>query len=142
MADEIVIRLPGKPVGKGRPRFTMSGRTYTDPKTRGREDTLAALAVHAMQGRHPLTGPVAVEVIAAYPIPKSWSRKKREAALAGQIVPTVTPDADNILKTVDAFNGIVWDDDKQVVEALVMKVYGERPFVEFRVRAIVEREAA
>ena len=46
------------------------------------------------------------------------------------MVPTKTPDWENIAKSVcDAFNGIVWDDDCQIVDAHVTKRFGEEPCV-------------
>lgn len=116
-----------EPVGKGRPRFTRTGHAYTPAKTRAAERQIAEAARASMKGRPPFPGPVTVHVSAVFPIPKSWPKKKREDADAGLIAPTVKPDADNVAKLVDALNGIVFEDDKQVVFLSVMKQYGETP---------------
>ena len=59
------------------------------------------------------------------PIPASWSKKKAEAAKKDAIRPTTKPDLDNILKMMDALNGVAWKDDAQVVSVLIQKYYSE-----------------
>jgi Holliday junction resolvase RusA-like endonuclease len=107
---------------------------YTPEKTRTYEQTVAAEARKAMAGREPITGPCLLELVLVFKIPASWSKKKRAAALAGEIYPCVKPDADNITKAIcDSFNAIVWVDDVQVVDLLARKRYGEHPRVEARI---------
>lgn len=79
-----------------------------------------------MAGRPPIEGPVAVRIIAAQPIPASWSGKKRRLAQLGTLRPG-RPDADNIVKMCDALNEIVWRDDAQVCECAVSKLYSDVP---------------
>jgi Holliday junction resolvase RusA-like endonuclease len=93
-----------------------------------------------MRGRTPVTGPLALTVVAMLAIPKSWSKKKQAAALAGQERPTARPDWDNFGKVTDALNGIVWVDDAQVVEAMVIKRYAERPCLRIEVEEIEHGE--
>lgn len=124
--NPIVIELPGPPQGKARARVTRFG-TYTPAKTRAYEAALAWRAKTAMAGRPPLDGPLAVRVKAYMPIPRSWSKKKQAAALAGTIRPISKPDWDNLAKACDALNGIVWTDDARVVDGAVHKVYSDRP---------------
>lgn len=126
--DSVTIRLAGVPVGKGRPRFARAtGHAYTPGKTRTYEAALRVAAGEAMDGREPVEGPVAVQIIAAFPIPQSWSKKKRYAALVGEVRPTGRPDLDNLLKALDAFNEIVFRDDAQIVQARISKVYATVP---------------
>lgn len=121
--------VDGTPRGKGRPRLTTRGgfpRAYTDEKTRAYEQEIALAAKQA--GAKPLECPCSVAVTAVLPIPQSWSKKRREEALRGLLVPTVKPDADNILKSLlDGGNGIAWKDDAQVYWASVKKIYGSHP---------------
>ena len=71
-----------------------------------------------------------VRITAYFPIPKSVSKKKREAMLARTIRPIVKCDWDNIGKIVcDALNGIAYHDDKQVVDGQVRKFYSDQPRV-------------
>jgi Holliday junction resolvase RusA-like endonuclease len=132
----IVIELAGTPVGKGRPRFVRrTGCAYTPTKTRNYEGNLSLAAQDVMAGAKPLEGPLAVVVRALFPVPASWSRKKREAALASSgVYPTTKPDPDNLLKSsLDPLNQIVFRDDSQVVAAVVIKSYSERPALRIEV---------
>lgn len=126
--NRIEITLSGVPVGKGRPRFVRAtGRTYTPAKTAGYHSDLRLAAQDQMAGHAPWTCPVEVNVGAFMPIPKSWSKTKQQDALMLRIRPTSKPDADNLLKQLDALNEICWRDDSQVVEATVRKFYSDRP---------------
>ena len=124
--------IPGKPCGKGRPRFTKSGHTFTPEKTVNYE-TLVKLA---FRQAYPSAEPIAakVEVIAKikayYPIPVSASKKLQARMRAGQMKPTTKPDTDNIAKIcLDALNGIAYHDDAQIVELQVSKLYSDEPRV-------------
>lgn len=124
MSAPVTIILNEEPVGKGRPRFhRRSGHAYTPDKTRAFEKRLAEAAAQEYFAP-PLTGPLSVKLLAQLPIPKSWSRKKQDAALRGEIAPG-KPDIDNLIKTLDALNGIVWADDAQITHIYARKVYGD-----------------
>ncbi len=131
----VTIRLTGEPEGKGRPRFDRrSGRAYTPASTRSYEAALRLAAQAEMAGRPLMTGALEVLIVAAFPIPKSFSKAKRSDALVGALRPTRKPDADNLLKGIDALNGVVWEDDAQVTDATVKKIYAERPELTIQVR--------
>lgn len=123
--------VSGIPVGKGRARFsTRNGiaRAYTPAKTRRFEDMIRCEAVDAMGGRDPIDEGVLVSVTAYVPMPKSWSKKKRELAVDGAIKPIVRPDADNFSKAaLDGCNAIIFRDDSLVTDLIVRKRYSERP---------------
>lgn len=135
--------VPGEAVGKGRPRVRMLGAKpgkkpvpmlYTPAETKAYEDLIARYAAASMQGRELITGPVLVELKIAVGIAQSWSKKKTAAALAGQVMPTKKPDADNVLKAIcDGINGIVFRDDVQVVNVSMSKRFAEKPGVLVRV---------
>lgn len=132
MSLHIVIELAGPPRGKGRPRATVNRRTgfaqvYTDDKTAKYEAQLRFAAQQEMAGRPPTAQPIRVMVEARFAVPQSWSRRARAAALCGHTRPTTTPDADNLLKTLDSLNGVVWVDDRQIVDGVIRKVYAEAP---------------
>jgi Holliday junction resolvase RusA-like endonuclease len=131
---DVVIRLDGEPQGKGRGRATTwsAGNKrriaiVTPEKTRTYETNLKYAAQQEMNGRAPYTGYIALTVHAFRSIPQSFSKKKHAAALAGVLRPDVKPDYDNIIKTLDALNQVVWVDDKQVVDAHILKFYSDRP---------------
>lgn len=132
----IRVELPGDPRGKGRQRSRVvipkAGKPfvhiYPDPETVKYETALKWCAKAAMRSKTPMDGPLRVVVTATMAVPKSWPKKKRDAALSGAVRPTGKPDGDNFLKAgLDALNQIVWNDDAQVVDARVIKVYGETP---------------
>lgn len=131
----ITVTLPGEPKAKGRPRFSRkSGRAYTPAATVSYESHLRHAGIQVMGANRPLEGPVEVLVVAAFGVPASWSKGKRLTALAGLAFPTVKPDADNLLKMMDALNEVVWLDDKQIVRADIRKVYSDRPCLTVQVR--------
>lgn len=139
----IVVVLDGEPRGWARPRVRVikpaSGAAFPsffmDAKTRAFEKALQWQAKAAMRSQPPFEGPVAVKVVAAMAVPTSWPNRKRDAALAGTLRPTGKPDWDNFAKMLDAFNGIVWVDDAQVVEGSVRKVYSETPSLRVDIQA-------
>lgn len=119
--------VSGDPQGKGRPRFTRSGHTYTPAQTRTyerrvRDSAIAELRRRGMTFNPVGAAPVMVAMIARFGLPKSISRKEREARLAGLKAPN-KPDTDNISKVKDALNGVLWDDDKQVNIDFIAKEY-------------------
>lgn len=129
--------VPGEAVGKGRPRVTTVGghaRMFTPKKTANYETLIAMAAQQAMHGRELIPGPVLMELTIRMPVAASWSKKKTAAALAGDVMPTKKPDADNVLKAIcDGINGIVFKDDVQVVNVSMSKRFGEKPGVTVRV---------
>lgn len=141
----VVVRLMGIPQGKGRPRFSTFGgftRVFTPKATVNYENQLKQEAILGMAGLEPLDEPLSVIYRAYMPIPASFSRAKRTAAIAGELMHTGRPDLDNLLKTLDALNylpprfkgdkekrPIIWRDDSQIVSLQAMKLYAEQPRV-------------
>ena len=125
--------VPGQPVGKGRPRAFRTGkgiRMHTPEKTASYESLVATAAHGAMRGATPIQGACHVQMDIRLMVPLSWSARKRNQALDGQILPTKKPDMDNVLKAVfDAINGIVWQDDVQVIQVQASKRYSAIPGV-------------
>ena len=135
MSAPIIITLPGQPRGKERPRAG-SGGFYTPSPTRAYEADLKLMARVAMRGRDRLEGPLKVLVIGTMQVPRSWPVNLRAGALDNLSWPTVRPDWDNIGKTTDALNGVVWGDDAQVIDGRVIKAYGAEPGVRVIVRLL------
>jgi Holliday junction resolvase RusA-like endonuclease len=127
-AAPIIIIIGGEPVAKGRPRATRRGFVYTPAATRKYEAHGRLAAQLAMDGRPPITVPVSTKIVIDLPVPTSWSSKRRNAALRGDICPTSRPDADNYIKAaLDAINEIVVTDDSLVVELVATKRYAAVP---------------
>lgn len=142
LTRHITVTLAGTPVAKGRPRF-WKGRAVTPPATRAYERDLQYAARLAMRNNPPIQGPLKVEILAAFPVPQSWPKLKQTRAIAGTIRPTSRPDADNVLKAAgDALNGIVWNDDSQIVIAQIRKVYSVEPRLRVEVEALFTGESA
>jgi Holliday junction resolvase RusA-like endonuclease len=126
----IEFTVDGPPIGKGRPkavRFGNQVRMYTPKKTSEYETDIAFKAAQVMADLEAVETPVSVGVLAYYPIPASWSKKRQQAAIDGTEIPG-KPDLDNVLKAVlDALNGVVYVDDKQVVRLTGGKAYSTYP---------------
>jgi len=134
----VQFTVTGRPLAKGRVRFTKTGHAFTPERTVGFEGKLALAAQQAMDGRPPVEGPVAVTLEVLLPIAVSWSKKKRESAVLGQLRPTGRPDLDNFAKMLDALNMVVWNDDAQIVELVVFKRYSEAPQLAITVDTIFD----
>ena len=131
---KISFFVPGKPRGKGRPRF-FKGHAVTDSKTREYEALVGERAQAAMNDLARAIGlkeadaiienPCDVDVIAFFAVPKSYSKVKRECAL-NQVLKPNKPDADNIAKIVlDGMNGIAFSDDAHVWRVVCEKRYSD-----------------
>lgn len=138
MTFMVMYTVYGEAIGKQRPRFVRRGNhvsTYTPEKTKTYEDEIRYMARAAMGASEPLETPVTVAIYIRVEIPKSFSKQKRKDALANIIKPTKKPDLDNIAKCfLDAMNGHVYLDDKQVVNLHVTKVYSEIGAVDVMVK--------
>lgn len=118
------INLDGRLIGKGRPRFTKSGHTYTPEKTRAAEASLAWEAQQIMRerGLKPFKRPIKLVISLLISFPKSWSKRAIEEASPFY---TGKPDADNQIKLVgDSLNGVVWEDDSQIAVIDFMRSRG------------------
>ena len=125
----LVFEVPGEPRGKGRPRFSKQGNTYTDSETRAYEQKIVAYYRQAFQDfQWPDGAFLEVAVTAHYPIPKSATKAATAGMQAGRILPSRKPDIDNVLKVVlDALNGVAYKDDARVVSVSARKLYSLTP---------------
>ena len=141
--DQITFVVPGEPQGQGRPRFSTRGgyaRAYDTDRSRDYKVRIKTAAIDQMlrQGDiEPMTGPLLISIMATEGVGKSKTKAFRVAALCGNVRPTKKPDIDNIVKAVmDALNGTVYEDDRQVVSLQAWKVYGENPGLEITVKKV------
>lgn len=116
--------LPIAPVPKARPRISRYG-TYTPIKTKNFEDQVRWLVKKTIGSQQPLETALEVFLYFRLSVPASYSKKRREACLCGLEKPILkNGDLDNYAKAVlDAFNGLVYKDDCQIVELHLTKVY-------------------
>jgi len=128
VSETITVTLNGEVVAKGRPRVTRRGFVYTPAATRKYEAHARLAAQLAMSDRAPITTPACAEIVINLPVPTSWSGKRRDAALRGDIRPTSRPDTDNYIKTaLDAINTIVVADNSLIVDLRAVKQYASVP---------------
>ena len=135
------INIPGRAVPQARPRFARHGGrvvTYEPKQCAYYKELVQYCAVHQCGLTYDNTlyaGPVEIIVTERREPPSRWSKAKRLLAFAGEIMPIVKPDTDNILKIIkDALTGLMWIDDAQVVSDKVAKVYADAANVEVIVR--------
>lgn len=77
-----------------------------------------------MSGCKPIANAVHLKATFNFPIPKSYTKKRRLDCLGGKEHPTKKPDIDNVIKGIlDPLNGVVFDDDVQVVSMEIIKKY-------------------
>jgi len=111
-------------------RLQRGVRHFQDAKTRCYEAQIGFAAKLAMRGQPLLSGPVSAVMTFSMPIPASWSHRKAQDARLGLTLPSVAPDLDNLAKAIlDGCNGVVFEDDKQVVRLDLTKRYADRPGV-------------
>ena len=138
MSFMVTFKVDGVPVPKGRARYVKRGnfvQTYTPAKTKSYEDEIKMFAKAAMGATDPLETPVEVFLYIRNSVPASYSKKRTEACLSGQEKPINKTDIDNIAKAfLDGMNGIVYKDDRQVVELHAKKTYSEIAAVEVLVK--------
>lgn len=151
----IKITIPGEPVPKQRPRMirqsiaynpdepipmqsraTKQGIVYTPAKTRRYEQLVQE--IYNSEIKHDEFYdkgiPLVFRVKAFFAIPKSWSKRKQQQALDGELDVTKRPDGDNILKIcMDALNGVAFYDDAQIIEMSISKHYSDNPRVEIEI---------
>ena len=134
--------VPGQPKGKARARTVRRGGgksfSYTPEGTILYENLIKTC--YLQDAGHVLFNdgqPLAVDIIAFYEVPKSYSKKKKQEMLDGQLYPTKKPDIDNIAKCVlDALNKLAYRDDTQVVRLHMEKRYAKIPRVEVEIREV------
>lgn len=101
----VEFTVPGKPVPKGRPRVMRGGWTFTPKKTKQQENLIRMIALSKRQAMRVVAmgGSFRLSVIA-------YGANK-------------LADWDNIGKLCsDSLNGVFWVDDRQVIDARVLKL--------------------
>ena len=131
---EIMFSVPGEPTGKGRPRMTKQGHTYTPQKTVEYENLVRQEYLRQCGVKFQDNTPLLVKMKAIYAIPKTASKDKRRKMEEVKLFPLKRPDIDNVCKCIlDALNGIAYRDDAQVVDCRIVKIYGNTPRVEIEI---------
>lgn len=142
---EIKLTIPGKPMGKQRPKFSTRGKFVkaTTPVETVSYENLVKIMYQETYGNmfFEQEEPLELVVNAYFLPPANTSKKKLALMYENKIRPTKKPDFDNIAKIIgDALNAIAYPDDKQVVDAAIHKFYDTEPRVEITIRSILESE--
>lgn len=117
------VQIDGNPIPYARVRVTR----YSTYNPRYNEKKRIASLLSSYQFKK-LTEPLKANLIFSLPIPKSTSKKNRALMLEHKIVPTKKPDIDNLVKFIlDCANGVLFEDDKQIVQLVASKRYSESP---------------
>lgn len=125
-----------EPVEQARPRATRMGRGIRlyDPKKVSVYKKQLGMMCRFQYKQAPLTGPLMVELNFFRHVQSSLSKKERALRLSGSHRPVVKPDTDNYIKsTLDGLNGLLWEDDNQIVDLIAHKYYSDNPRVEIEV---------
>ncbi len=133
-----IFTIEGDPVGKGRPRFTRSGRAYTPKRTKDYE---AKVRQAYIDSGGPDFGeqPVSMIITANFGMPKSWTKKQKRSSVGKYAANKV--DVDNICKSVmDALLNVSYADDRQVVVCTASKWWAEKGSVQVEIESISEVE--
>ena len=119
------FEVPGKVIGKGRPRLnSYTGTVYTPTKTKDYETLVEEYFLLKYPRFKVLEGRLKVCIIAYFAIPKSTKKVDINEMLKNSISPTKKPDIDNIVKIVlDSMNKFAFKDDIQITKLEVEKRY-------------------
>ena len=144
----------GNPVPKARARTVKSvdregkkrTRSFTPEKTKNHEQNIAWVYKSIYHGfKFPSDTPLRLSCDFYFELPKTRYRHKtvtkkmREDMLAGKIRPMNKTDTDNCLKTVaDSGNGVIYDDDEQIVEMQARKFFSDKPRTEIFIARITD----
>ena len=120
------------PVPASRPRVSRWSTYYPKKYTKFKKDMEALTSELETTPSEKL---VSVELEFGIMIPKSWSKKKREEL--NNTYCSNNSDIDNYIKAIlDSLNGIVYIDDKQVVELFAKKIYSEEGYILYKHKEI------
>ena len=119
------FEVPGKVIGKGRPRLnSYTGVVYTPTRTKDYESLLEQYFLLKYPRFKALEGRIKINIIAYFSIPKTTKKADINEMLENNISPTKKPDIDNIVKSIlDSMNKFAFKDDNQITKLEVEKKY-------------------
>jgi Holliday junction resolvase RusA-like endonuclease len=135
--NKIEFLVPGEPVAQIRPRFSarlVNGKIITN--VRRDQPEQEGYFIQMIEKQLPddfqiFTGPVILHIDCRLRRPKSHYRAGKYSHLikpSAPLFPQKTPDWDNLGKFVsDCFNKLIYEDDKQVIDARVQRFYSKTP---------------
>lgn len=131
----VTFTVKGRALGKERARV-VNGHAYTPRRTRIWEGLVRAMARSEWGWwRAPAKGPVEIVINVWRKVPLSVKGEARRAML-GDVPCTVGADVDNVSKAIlDALQGAVFENDRQVWCLTVVRKWGEQDSVQVFIKA-------
>ena len=129
--DSFTLHIPGKPVGKARPRLGAGGRVYTPRETVLAEQTIRAAWIEAGE---PRLADEAVQIKVELGVQRPRGHFKRDGSLSAEGLRNPyphrqKPDVDNAVKMIfDALNGRAYRDDVQIIDARIIRRWADEPY--------------
>ena len=119
------FEVPGKIIGKGRPRLnSYTGVVYTPTRTKDYESLIEQYFLLKYPRFKALEGRIKINIIAYFSIRKTTKKADIYEMLENNISPTKKPDIDNIVKSIlDSMNKFAFKDDNQITKLEVEKKY-------------------
>lgn len=155
MDDKILkFTVLGNPVGKQRVRFNPDAPKRFNPKTKkftrrygktpaktvSYEKLIRQECQVAMfsQKFKQLEVAVQVDLYIFCPIPQKLKITHQKDSISCYPLPICHPDGDNVAKAIlDALNGVLYRDDRQVSDISIKKRYSDNPRVEIEARGLL-----
>lgn len=118
------FKIEGKIKSKDRPRTNFKTNAIYTPKATTDYEKKIRKEIEGIK----LNGAISIELECHFCLPKNISKKKRAELLYKPCLKR--PDLDNIEKIyLDAFNKVLYDDDKQVYRISATKVWDNEEYV-------------
>lgn len=115
----MIIIIPGKPIPLRRHRHTKSGSSYNSQRALMDYVSFVAREQYPFQPRN---RPLKVHFKFFMPIPKKFV--KSHTSLLENSPHDKVPDCSNLIKFYeDSLNGVIWQDDRLIVEISAVKLY-------------------
>ena len=142
---EISFSVPGIPIPRNSQKVAVTNghvHQYVPAHVTDYKSRVAVFAKQAMQKAKatPLAGCLAADVVFIFPAPMSSLKKQERSRIeAGELLiyEKISKDLDNLMKAVgDSLQGIVFNNDKQIVDAGLSKRIGLTPGTIITIRTI------
>jgi Holliday junction resolvase RusA-like endonuclease len=117
--------LPGIPISQIRSRSNCFGHHYNPQR---KKKLSIQWELKSMYRGEIIKGAVTIFLYFCFPVPKSWPKEKREAALRGEVPHTKKPDLDNLEKFyLDCLSKVIIEDDRMISFGASKKTYSHNP---------------
>lgn len=131
----ITIKIDGKPIPWMRPGRKLINSNIIVYDKQAREKEKVKWQIKPQYCDPLISCPIFMDITFYMPIPKAASQKMRTQMVIDHCKPMKRPDVDNMAKFyLDCMTGMVFNDDAQITELNLRKVYGINPSVLIRIK--------